>query len=163
MGLTVTQLAFAFGGSNPSLPTKKGGGVKIHLSPRLTRGRKKASLINQMFIWLVLMRSRIKRGNRIVLTHLLFVLDSFAPFLETLLIFPFHDLRYILDQIFNKNQPPSNESFSLPSIFHFYNHAVEQHTNNPTILPGYRANDHIHDKNYKLIVDSLAIADPETR
>jgi len=24
MGLTVTQLAFAFGGSNPSLPTKKG-------------------------------------------------------------------------------------------------------------------------------------------
>ena len=42
--------------------------VKTPLSPRLTRGRKRASLINQMFIWLALMRSRVKRGNRIVLT-----------------------------------------------------------------------------------------------
>ena len=32
------------------------------------RGRKKTDLINQIFIASVLMRSRVKRGNRIVLT-----------------------------------------------------------------------------------------------
>ena len=162
MGLTVTQLAFAFGGSNPSLPTKKGV-CQNPLVPALDAGPQKSKPYQSDVYMAGFNAIPHQARNRIVLTHLLFVLDSFVPFLETLLIFPFHDLRYILDQIFNKNQPPPNESFSLPSIFHFYNHAVEQHTNNPTILPGYRANDHIHDKNYKLIVDSLAIADPETR
>ena len=32
------------------------------------RGRKKTDLINQIFVASVLMRSRVKRGNRIVLT-----------------------------------------------------------------------------------------------
>ncbi|RHR48397.1 hypothetical protein DWW90_20200 [Parabacteroides sp. AF17-28] len=45
---------------------------KSPLSPRMTRGRKRTGLINQLFIRLVLMRSRVKRGNRAVLTHPLF-------------------------------------------------------------------------------------------
>ncbi|RHO74940.1 hypothetical protein DW083_02135 [Parabacteroides sp. AF48-14] len=39
------------------------------MSPRLTRSRKRTGLINQLFIRSVLMRSRVKRGNRAVLTH----------------------------------------------------------------------------------------------
>ncbi len=39
---------------------------KVPLSPRLTRGRKRTGLINQLFIGSVLMRSRVKRGNRTV-------------------------------------------------------------------------------------------------
>ena len=45
--------------------------VKISLSPHLMRGRKRTGLINQVFIGPVLMQSRVKRGNRIVSTHLL--------------------------------------------------------------------------------------------
>ncbi|OUO07297.1 hypothetical protein B5F96_01100 [Parabacteroides johnsonii] len=40
------------------------------------RGRKRTDLINQIFIGPVLMRSRVKRGNRIVSTHLLFYFIS---------------------------------------------------------------------------------------
>ena len=43
------------------------GCVKSPLSPRLTRGRKRTDFINQLFIRSVLMRSRVKRGNRAVL------------------------------------------------------------------------------------------------
>ncbi|RHO70560.1 hypothetical protein DW083_13320 [Parabacteroides sp. AF48-14] len=42
-------------------------GCKISLSPRLTRGRKRTGLINQLFILPVLMRSRVKRGNEAIL------------------------------------------------------------------------------------------------
>ncbi len=42
---------------------------KVPLSPRLTRGRKRKGLINQLFIGPVLMRSRVKRGNKAVLTQ----------------------------------------------------------------------------------------------
>ncbi|RDU47287.1 hypothetical protein DWU89_20435 [Parabacteroides acidifaciens] len=42
---------------------------KVPLSPRLTRGRKRTGLINQLFIGSVLMRSRVKRGNKAVLTQ----------------------------------------------------------------------------------------------
>ena len=41
MGLTVTQLAFAFGGSNPSLPTKKGV-CQNPLVPALDAGPQKS-------------------------------------------------------------------------------------------------------------------------
>ena len=42
---------------------------KVPLFPRLTRGRKRTGLINQLFIGSVLMRSRVKRGNKAVLTQ----------------------------------------------------------------------------------------------
>ena len=51
--------------------------IKRYLSPRLTRGRKRTGLINQIFIQSVFMRSRVKRGNKIVLT------PSFPHFLVT--------------------------------------------------------------------------------
>ncbi|OUO03611.1 hypothetical protein B5F96_15500 [Parabacteroides johnsonii] len=47
----------------------------------MTRGRKRTDLINQIFIGLALMRSRVKHGNRIVSTLLLFyyfLLTSFS-------------------------------------------------------------------------------------
>ena len=39
------------------------------IPPHLMRGRKRTDLINQIFIGPVLMRSRVKRGNRIVSTR----------------------------------------------------------------------------------------------
>ncbi|RDU47719.1 hypothetical protein DWU89_18020 [Parabacteroides acidifaciens] len=52
---------------------------KSPLSPRLTRGRKRTGLINQLFIGSVLMRSRVKRGNRAVLTHPPEICRAYSP------------------------------------------------------------------------------------
>ncbi|RHR61255.1 hypothetical protein DWW90_03780 [Parabacteroides sp. AF17-28] len=54
------------------------------MSPRLTRGRNRTGLINQLFIRSVLMRSRVKRGNRAVLTHFKILSEDDARFLFAL-------------------------------------------------------------------------------
>ena len=47
----------------------------MYLSPRLTRGRKRTGLINQIFMQPVFMRSRAEHGNKAVLTHFPFSLE----------------------------------------------------------------------------------------
>ena len=55
------------------------------LFPRLTRDHKRTDLINQIFIGSVLMRPRVKRGDKYISTHLLFI-----RFRECELLFVLH-------------------------------------------------------------------------